>query len=48
MPFLTWEFGVIEAALPYYGYKDRLTNECGVFNVVKARRIYLGEDPEAV
>jgi hypothetical protein len=42
------EFGVIEAALPYYGYKDRLTDECGIFNVGKANRILLGEDPEAV
>jgi hypothetical protein len=42
------EFGIIEAALSYYGYKDRLTNERGVFDAVKARRIFLGEDPEAV
>jgi len=42
------EFGILEAALPYYGYKDRLTDERGVFNVAKARRITLGEDPEAV
>jgi len=42
------EFGILEAALPYYGYKDRLTDERSVFNVVKARRITLGEDPAAV
>lgn len=41
-------FGIFEAVLPYYGYKDRLTNDRGVFNVAKARRITLGEDPEAV
>jgi len=42
------EFGVIEAALPYYGYKDRLTDEHGIFNAKKAKRITLGEDPETV
>jgi hypothetical protein len=42
------ECGIIEAALPYYGYKDRLTDEYGVFNVEKAKRITLGEDPETV
>jgi hypothetical protein len=42
------EFGIVETALPYYGYKDRLTDERGVFNVKAARRIALGEDPEAV
>ena len=42
------EFGIPEAAVPYYGYKDRLTDERGVFNVAKAKRITLGEDPEAV
>jgi len=42
------EFGVFEARLPYYGYKDRLTDEHGVFNVAKATRITLGEDPETV
>jgi hypothetical protein len=43
------EFGIIENALPYYGYKDKLTDERGVFNVVKASRIALGEeDPEAI
>jgi hypothetical protein len=41
-------FGVLEAALPYYGYKDRLTDKRGVFNVTKAGRITLGEDPETV
>jgi len=43
------EFGIIEADLPYYGYKNRLTDERGVFNVVKARRITLSnEDAEAI
>ena len=42
------EFRVLEAALPYYGYKDKLTDERGVFNVAKAKRITLGEDPEVV
>ena len=42
------EFGIIEAKVPYYGYKDKLTDERGVFNVAKAKRIALGEDPEAV
>jgi hypothetical protein len=42
------EFGILEAELPYYGYKDRLTDERGVFNVTKAGRITLGEDPETV
>jgi len=42
------EFGIYETALPYYGYKDRLTDERGVFNAVNARRIGLGEYPEAV
>jgi len=42
------EFGILEAELPYYGYKDRLTDEHGVFNVAKAQRITFGEEPEAV
>jgi hypothetical protein len=42
------EFGILEVVLPYYGYKDRLTDERGVFSVSKARRITLGEDPETV
>lgn len=42
------EFGIFEADLPYYGLKDRLTDEHGVFNVTKATRILLGEDFEAV
>ena len=42
------EFGIIEATVPYYGYKDRLADERGVFNVAKAIRITLGEDLEAV
>jgi hypothetical protein len=42
------EFGILEADVPYYGYKDRLTDERGVFNVANAKRITLGEDPEAV
>jgi len=42
------EFGIPEDAVPYYGYKNRLTDERGVFNVAKAKRITLGEDPEAV
>ena len=37
-----------EVDVPYYGLKDRLTDENGVFNVVKARRIAMGEDYEAV
>ena len=40
--------GIEPNDLPYYGLKDRLTDENGVFNVVKARRIALGEDYEAV
>jgi len=42
------EFGILEADLPYYGLKDRLTDENGVFDVAKARRITMGEDYEAV
>jgi hypothetical protein len=42
------EFGIMEARPTYYGYKDRLTDEHGVFNVVKGRRITFGEDPETV
>jgi hypothetical protein len=42
------EFGILEADLPYYGYKNRLTGKRGIFNVTKVRHIYLGEDPEAV
>ena len=40
--------GIDENDFPYYGLKDRLTDENGVFNVVKAGRIALGEDYEAV
>jgi hypothetical protein len=40
--------GIDENDLPYYGLKDRLTDENGVFNVAKARRISMGEDYEAV
>jgi len=40
--------GMHEDNLPYYGLKDRLTDENGFFNVVKARRIAMGEDYEAV
>jgi hypothetical protein len=42
------EFGVLEASLPYYGYKDRITDEHGIFDTAKARRIMFGEDPETV
>jgi len=40
--------GIEDNDLPYFGLKDRLTDENGVFNVVKARCIALGEDYEAV
>jgi hypothetical protein len=42
------EFGIPETVLAYYGYKERLTDEQGVFDVARASRITLGEDPEAV
>lgn len=40
-------FGPIDTVYPtYFGRKEELTDERGVFNVAKAKRLVRGEDPD--